>query len=62
MLAVTEYGGPVSPPVPAFTPKPHTLEDMVDHTVDRVLYFEGNSLHRWHSSHAGQLVTDSYLD
>jgi 3-polyprenyl-4-hydroxybenzoate decarboxylase len=49
-------------PFQRFTPKPHTLEDMVDHTVGRVLYFEGHSLHRWHFSHAAQLVTDSYLD
>ena len=37
MLAVTEAGGIVFPPVPAFYAKPATLDDMVDHTVGRVL-------------------------
>ena len=37
MLAVTEAGGIVFPPVPAFYAKPATLVDMVDHTVGRVL-------------------------
>ena len=37
MLAVTEAGGIVFPPVPAFYAKPASLADMVDHTVGRVL-------------------------
>lgn len=37
MLAVTEHGGIIAPPVPAFYAKPETLADMVDHTVGRVL-------------------------
>jgi len=37
MLAVTEMGGVVFPPVPAFYSRPRTLDDMVDHTVARVL-------------------------
>lgn len=37
MLAVTEAGGVIAPPVPAFYTRPHTLGDMVDHTVARVL-------------------------
>lgn len=37
MAAVTEAGGIVYPPVPAFYAKPKSLEDMVDHTLGRVL-------------------------
>ena len=37
MLAVTENGGIIAPPVPAFYAMPETLSDMVDHTVGRVL-------------------------
>ncbi len=37
MLAVTEMGAIVAPPVPAFYSKPKTLDDMVDHTLGRVL-------------------------
>ena len=37
MTAVTEMGGIVFPPVPAFYARPDSLEAMVDHTVGRVL-------------------------
>lgn len=37
MLAVTEMGGIIAPPVPAFYTKPNTLEDMVTHTIGRTL-------------------------
>src|SRR5690606_30122954 len=37
MTAVTEMGGIVFPPLPAFYHHPKTLEEMVDHTVARVL-------------------------
>lgn len=37
MTAVTEMGGIVCPPVPAFYTQPQTLDDMVNHTVGRVL-------------------------
>jgi 4-hydroxy-3-polyprenylbenzoate decarboxylase len=37
MLAVTEAGGVIAPPVPAFYTRPRTLEDVVDHTIARVL-------------------------
>jgi polyprenyl P-hydroxybenzoate/phenylacrylic acid decarboxylase-like protein len=37
MTAVTEMGGIVFPPVPAFYTKPQTLDDIVDHTVGRLL-------------------------
>lgn len=37
MTAVTEMGGIVFPPVPGFYQRPQTIEEMVDHTVGRVL-------------------------
>lgn len=37
MTAVTEMGGIIFPPLPAFYHHPKTLEEMVDHTVARVL-------------------------
>lgn len=37
MTAVTEMGGVIFPPLPAFYMRPTSLEDMVDHTVSRVL-------------------------
>ena len=37
MAQVTEMGGIIYPPVPAFYARPKSLEDMVDHTVGRVL-------------------------
>ncbi|CAN7781073.1 UbiX family flavin prenyltransferase [Variovorax sp. LjRoot175] len=37
MTAVTEMGGIVFPPVPAFYARPDSIEAMVDHTVGRVL-------------------------
>ena len=50
MVAVTEMGGIVFPPVPAFYAKPKMLEDLVDHTVARVLDLFGihsPTLARW---------------
>ncbi len=37
MTAVTEMGGIIFPPVPAFYQRPQTLTELVDHTVSRVL-------------------------
>ena len=37
MLAVTEMGAVVAPPAPAFYARPQSLDDMVDHTVGRVM-------------------------
>jgi 4-hydroxy-3-polyprenylbenzoate decarboxylase len=37
MLAVTEMGGIVAPPVPAFYTRPETINDIVDQTIGRVL-------------------------
>ena len=37
MTAVTEAGGVIFPPVPAFYQQPHTLDDIINHTIGRVL-------------------------
>jgi 4-hydroxy-3-polyprenylbenzoate decarboxylase len=37
MTAVTEMGGIVFPPVPSFYHRPASIDEMVDHTVSRVL-------------------------
>ncbi len=50
MVAVSEMGGIVFPPVPAFYTRPKTLEDLVAHTVGRVLDLFGirvPGLKRW---------------
>ena len=50
MVAVTEMGGIVFPPVPAFYAAPKTLEELVAHTVARVLDLFGvhsAKLARW---------------
>jgi polyprenyl P-hydroxybenzoate/phenylacrylic acid decarboxylase-like protein len=37
MVAVTEMGGVIFPPVPAFYSRAKTIDDIVNHTVGRVL-------------------------
>jgi flavin prenyltransferase len=37
MLAATEAGAIIVPPVPAFYPRPQTIDDIVNHTVGRCL-------------------------
>jgi 4-hydroxy-3-polyprenylbenzoate decarboxylase len=37
MATVTEAGGIIYPPVPAFYALPNSIEEMVDHTLARVL-------------------------
>lgn len=37
MAAVSELGAIVAPPVPAFYARPATLDDVIDHTVGRLL-------------------------
>jgi len=50
MVAVTEMGAVVYPPVPAFYAKPRTIDEMVDQTVGRALDLfdiESGSVRRW---------------
>jgi 4-hydroxy-3-polyprenylbenzoate decarboxylase len=37
MLALTEMGAIIAPPIPGFYQRPETVLDIVDHSVDRVL-------------------------
>lgn len=37
MIAVTEMGGVILPPVPSFYHKPRTIEDIVDQTIGKAL-------------------------
>jgi len=56
MVAVTEMGGIVFPPVPAFYARPKTIEQLVDHTVGRVLDLFGirvARLPRWRGMREG---------
>ncbi|OXR50014.1 MULTISPECIES: UbiX family flavin prenyltransferase [unclassified Pusillimonas] len=41
MTSVTEMGGVIFPPLPAFYHHPKSIEEMVDHTVARVLELVG---------------------
>ncbi|MGE4527845.1 MAG: UbiX family flavin prenyltransferase [Rhodospirillaceae bacterium] len=50
MAAATEIGAIVAPPVPAFYTRPQTIDDIVDHSVGRVLDLFGldtGKLKRW---------------
>jgi flavin prenyltransferase len=50
MAAVTEMGGVIFPPVPAFYSGAKTIDDLVNHTVGRVLDlfgFEHSKISRW---------------
>ncbi|MDN5858482.1 MAG: UbiX family flavin prenyltransferase [Pseudonocardia sp.] len=50
MLAVSRMGAIIAPPVPAFYNNPQTIDDLVDHTVGRLLDLFGldmPGLRRW---------------
>jgi len=50
MVQVTEMGGVIFPPVPAFYAKSESVEDLVDHSVGRVLDLFGiehETIDRW---------------
>ncbi|QNB09079.1 UbiX family flavin prenyltransferase [Herbaspirillum frisingense] len=44
MTAVTEMGGVIFPPLPGFYQRPASMEEMVDHTLGRMLDMFGISL------------------
>ena len=57
MTQVTEMGAIVMPPVPAFYAKPQSVDDIVDHTIGRVLDLFGidNALvRRWRDDEAAR--------
>ena len=50
MASVTEMGGVILPPVPAFYSRAKTIDDLVNHTVGRVLDLFGvahDNIRRW---------------
>jgi polyprenyl P-hydroxybenzoate/phenylacrylic acid decarboxylase-like protein len=50
MERLTEMGAIIMPPVPAFYHRPQTIQDIVDHTVGKILDMVGiqhNLFHRW---------------
>ena len=50
MVALTEMGAVIAPPIPGFYNHPQTILDVVDHSVDRVLDLIGlpdDSVRRW---------------
>jgi flavin prenyltransferase len=55
MTAATETGAIIYPPVPAFYARPASLEQMVDHTLGRVLdlfEIENTAVSRWGGLHS----------
>jgi 4-hydroxy-3-polyprenylbenzoate decarboxylase len=50
MTALSEMGAVIAPPVPAFYVRPHSLAEMIDQTLGRVLDLFGldtGTVHRW---------------
>lgn len=50
MLALSDMGAIIAPPVPAFYAKPASLDDMIDHSIGRVLDLFGidsGRVRRW---------------
>lgn len=50
MLALSDMGAVIAPPVPAFYAKPASIEEMVDHSVGRALDLfdlDSGTVHRW---------------
>ena len=50
MLTVSELGGIIAPPVPAFYALPQSVDDVINHTVGRILDLFGldsGKVHRW---------------
>jgi len=50
MLALSDMGAIIAPPVPAFYAKPQSIDEMVDHSLGRVLDLfdlDSGTAHRW---------------
>jgi flavin prenyltransferase len=53
MVSVTEMGGILMPPIPAFYHKPETIQDIVDHTIGKaldLLQIDHHLFRRWSGS------------
>ena len=60
MTTITEMGGIVAPPVPAFYARPDSLDQMVDHTLGRVLDLfdiDAGAIRRWAGPASGRSST-----
>ncbi len=56
MLAVTDMGGIIMPPIPGFYSQPKTIDDIVDHTVGKILDLldiENEKFTRWAGEEPG---------
>lgn len=54
MVRVTEMGGIILPPAPAFYHQPRTIQDIIDHTIGKTLdlfRIEHNLYRRWSGKH-----------
>ena len=61
MVAVTEMGGIILPPMPAFYALPKTIDDLVQHTVGRILDLFGvdtKRVKRWSGLKGSPAKTD----
>lgn len=61
MLTLAEMGAIISPPVPAMYAKPETVDDIVNHTVGRILDLFGldaGIAHRWREDAGGAAPAD----
>ena len=61
MLTVTEMGAIVAPPAPAFYARPDNLDQMVDHTLGRVLDLfdiDAGAVRRWAGPASGRSSID----
>jgi 4-hydroxy-3-polyprenylbenzoate decarboxylase len=61
MTQLSEMGAIIAPPVPAFYPRPQTLNDMIDHTIGRVLDLfdiDAKLVHRWKAETSSDFATD----
>jgi 4-hydroxy-3-polyprenylbenzoate decarboxylase len=61
MLAATEMGAIIAPPVPAFYARPCNLDEMIDHTLGRVLDLfdlDTAGVRRWAGSSRHAAATD----
>lgn len=50
MAALSEMGAVIAPPVPALYAKPRSIEEMIDHTLGRLLDLfdlDAGTVHRW---------------
>lgn len=50
MIAITEMGGIILPPIPAFYHRPRNIQDLIDHTIGKVLdllHIEHQLFRRW---------------